>query len=719
MLLTVSDFKSRAAHSIFALVEDLQQITGRYGDAEAAAWEDSLGALIEVFSSSAFDPLHLYLSPKGHLSLEYQLPSSSSWADVVLLGAHREQASAVVIELKHWQLAGDQPGAVEGLIQHQGRSTLHPSDQVRGYTEYCRRFHSAVHARNAAVAGCVLFTNAKTCAPYQSVPNDQLAADYPCFAMGEPDVEGALPGWLGERITEPDGAFAKAFELGYYHQDRDFIRQVGQQIGQAEGPFELLDGQREAYGLVRSVVADTAVSAESGRKKVVIVKGPPGSGKSVVAAKTWASLAQDPELRQGNVVFTTTSACQNRNWEQLFEDVGSSPGGGGVVLKANAYFPITTVELGQLRKRLGKDWLRDISAWRDNLKKIGINRKGGFRMPDNQFFVSIVDEAHALINPEHMDSRGQFGFVVAAGPQAYHIIRASEISVFFMDPEQSFRERETTRIEDIEGWAEELGADVVEVVSLEGHQFRCAGSVEYVDWAGRLLSNAPAETVRETGFTPRTIEYRQVADADDQPAGMECQVFGNPIEMERALRERVQDELSARFVSSYARPWATKGVEPPHGLPPQQKDFCESFVVDGIDTVWSKVWNYVPRGTDYTAFIQARSGTAMAADALTEVGCPYVVRGFDFDYIGLLWHSDLVWRGDRWQVQLDHVHESGLSRHLSRARKENDPDGPEHMALVEKVVQGYRILLTRARRGIYFWFEDEETKERLTACLRS
>ena len=107
----------------------------------------------------------------------------------------------------------------------------------------------------------------------------------------------------------------------------------------------------------------------------------------------------------------------------------------------------------------------------------------------------------------------------------------------------------------------------------------------------------------------------------------------------------------------------------------------------------------------------------MAADPLSEVGCPYVVRGFDFDYVGLLWFSDLVWRGDRWQVQLDHIHESGLSRHLRRARKEGDPEGPEHLALVEKVVQGYRILLTRARKGVFLWFEDEETRERVNACM--
>lgn len=717
MLLTVGDFKSRVNHNLDDLVIDLQQVTGRYGDEESSAWQQSLRALDKVFSSSELDPLHLYLNPKGHLSLEYQLPASSSWADVVVLGAHHDSAAAVFIELKHWHLKGDKPGAVEGLVQHQGRKTLHPSDQVRGYTEYCRRFHSAVHDQDADVYGCVLFTNASNCDAYRVAPNDSLATQYPCFTMSAADKHELFPKYLSTRLSKPDPGFAKAFERGFYHQDRDFVRQVGEQIEKAEGPFELLDGQREALALVRGVVQEVVSSSGSGKKKVVIVKGPPGSGKSVVAAKTWAALARDPNLHEGNVVFTTTSACQNRNWEQIFADVARDSGGSGLVLKANNYFPITTHELGQIRKRLGKGWLKDIGAWRENLREIAVHRQGGFRIPSNHFFVSVVDEAHALINPEHTDSRGQFGFVVAAGPQAYHIIRASDISVFFLDPEQSFRERETTTVEDIEAWAQELGADVVEAVSLEGHQFRCAGSVEFVDWADRLLSNAPSEVVMETGFVPRPVITRQVADSSNFVRGMECQVFETPLEMESALCETLEDGKSARLVASYARPWATKGVEPPHGLPPKEKDFCEVIERFGAYQVWSKVWNYVPNASDYTAYIQARPGTAMAADPLCEVGCPYVVRGFEFDFVGLLWFSDLVWRGDEWRIQLEHIHESGLSRHLGRAKKERDTEGPEHLALLEKVIQGYRILLTRARRGVYLWFEDPETRERVSSCL--
>ena len=86
----------------------------------------------ETFQDPMFQPLHLYFGERGSLSLEYRLPASSSWCDMVLLGAHTGNPSAAIVELKHWDTRGDRPGPVEGLVERQGALWLHPSDQVRG-----------------------------------------------------------------------------------------------------------------------------------------------------------------------------------------------------------------------------------------------------------------------------------------------------------------------------------------------------------------------------------------------------------------------------------------------------------------------------------------------------------------------------------------------------------------------------------------------------------
>ena len=95
------------------------------------------------------------------------------------------------------------------------------------------------------------------------------------------------------------------------------------------------------------------------------------------------------------------------------------------------------------------------------------------------------------------------------------------------------------------------------------------------------------------------------------------------------------------------------------------------------------------------------------------------MRGFDFDYVGLLWFSDLKWRSDRWVVDVKHVHERGIGRRRKAARSERNIDGPAHQQLLRAVAEAYRIILTRPIKGLYIWCEDEETRDHLRLQVRA
>jgi hypothetical protein len=745
MLITIEEFRRRVAKNASDLITRLQEETGRYGSEEARAWENSFSKLSRAFQAPSFQPLHLFFSGRGNVALEYQMPAASSWADVVLLGRYETAPAAVIIELKDWTTAADRPGKAEGLIERGGRQELHPSDQVRGYTEYCRRFHSAIEGE-AKVHGCVLFTHQLYTHAYRSAPNDALTRGYPIFTTAKEDIGDRFPSFFKTRLVEPDEEFAKRFATGRYRQQRGFVAQIGAQILDPEStPFELLDNQRRAFALCKAVVEECFLTSakREPKKRVVIVEGPPGSGKSAIAARLWASVVTDDRLPEGDVVFTTTSQSQNSNWSAIFDQLAEE-GGQGLVRKATIFTPLTTHQLGRLRRQHGEAFLADASEWRANLqllRNLGVGFPDASR--DDQNLVTIVDEAHSLINPEYIAGRGQFGFVTGLGPQAYHIIRASQLTIFLLDPAQGYRERENTTVADIAAWSRELSAGEPEFISLEGAQFRCAGSAEYVSWVESVLAGHPVaeNQIHATAWRnppppdapanvidfPRSVAPSLARSAEDDPAyrvtnrrniwGFDFEIFDTPAQLECALRALASEGNSVRLLSSYSRGWKTRDATAPHDLPASMQDFCENYFEDGVQRLWSRVWNFVPRGgTDYTAFIRAAPGSRMAHDPLSEVGCPYAVRGFDYDYVGILWLDDLVWRGSRWQVNTASVHESGIMSLVNRARHEPSP-GSAYRELSIRVAQAYRILLTRPLKGAYLWIPDDETRSYVVASL--
>ncbi len=704
MLLEVASFRQRVKFDLDGLVDDLRSETRRSTPAEITAWRNSLPAFAEVLSHESLEPLHIQIGAPAQMAVEYRLPSSSSWVDAVLLGRAGDRPAAVIVELKDWNTAGDRPGPTEGLVLHGSREQLHPSDQVRGYVEYCRRFHSIVQEESADVSGCVFFTFASSARAYSEPPHRFLVNDYPVFTRNREDVTERFPAHLASKVLQPDAQFAKRFSEGIYRQERGFVRQVAKSIADpSSSPFVLLDEQRTGFEKCMKHVeralkpaktsAKTKISLD--RKSVIVIEGPPGSGKSVIAAHLWAKLAADERI-DGNVVLTTTSGSQRSNWEGLF-DAASVRGARGMVVGANQYNPGLSPTWVKAERASGRE--TTISDWRRNLKQFATQGRK-LRCSDDQFAVSIVDEAHGLIDPTVPGKEGvpPSGWSMHAGPQAWHVIRSSRVSVFLMDSEQSYRDNETTTKASIEGFAKEFGVDDVELVSLAGAQFRCGGSTEYMAWLDALLG---------LGSKPVSpTKWRK-----GHGGQFEFEIAGDPGELDAALRSRIAEGRTARLLASYARPWVTKTVSRPHQSPAQQKDFWIVYDRGGEAQTWSRIWNYAPE-QDYTLFVQSPPGSYMANDPLGEVGCPYVVRGFDFDYVGVLWLSDLVWRGDRWVADLAHIHESAWKKSRASARKEKG-SGRANDELVRRLQRGYRILLSRAIRGAHVWFEDAETRAKV------
>ena len=726
MIFTVNQFCNFVEQDLNGFIEELSSETNRsMNDVEKRNLSESYSQVSQMLAIAkkkrpAIGQVNITTT---NLLLEYKLPAASAWCDLVMIGKGYGQKHVIIIELKNWlKNNSDAPGIKEGLITHQGRQDLHPADQVKGYTEYCQRFHSAIQEENAKVSGCVYFTKDIDLTPYEAYPNAVLTEEYPLYNTLKAE---ALADYINDRIEESDESFAVRFINGYYKQDRNILRQVAKTFSTSDArPFVLLDEQRRGFNLVMNEVENNRRKA---KKLVFIVSGPPGCGKSAVAVNLWFESVLKFTMHEdiGNVVYVTTSASQHDNWTRIFADAAGRRAASHFVIKATSFTPGMTgatmvSKYLSIFKNISEKYVGRNSQGNETLKneyfedytKYLLEHREARNYKDNLHFMSVVDEAHALANPLAEGFSMAQGWCNQMGPQAYHIIRESQISVFFTDEAQSFRDQETTSINDIKHWANHLNAEVVEV-SLAAMQFRCAGSVDYVDWVSHMFDKNPLRNVDS---------WRQY---------FKVEMVESPFELDEHLQAHIDTgETSVRLLSSYSREWNSHGIL---NATHSNEDAHDFVLRDQDGRKWKKYWNHS------NDFVQAPSETKMSEDPLCEIGCPYVVRGFDYNYLGILWLNDIVWRNGKWMIDFKYAQETANKSTRSRALKEHkeylkslgvrnreirwveadNPRFPKTREFFHTIKQAYRILFTRAVKGVYLYIDDKETREYVRSLLNS
>ena len=96
-------------------------------------------------------------------------------------------------------------------------------------------------------------------------------------------------------------------------------------------------------------------------------------------------------------------------------------------------------------------------------------------------------------------------------------------------------------------------------------------------------------------------------------------------------------------------------------------------------------------------------------DSIDKVGCIYTAQGLGFEYVGFIWWDDLVWRTDHWEFNIGKVTQYDYQLRNSIANNASNQD---------LLLNIYRVMLTRAKKGLGIWFKDEETKQHFKeVCL--
>lgn len=408
---------------------------------EFRSWENSLEYMYKVLNDTA-------IPDNSGVAIEYNIPQTSKRVDFIISGYGKKQdPNVVIIELKQWdkvEVVEGQDALVETYTGGAMRKVVHPSYQAWSYAAMIYDYNQNVQMGNFILHPCAYMHNYRKSNPEKLEQNQyrEYVEDAPIFARGE---VSKLREFIKQSVkVGDDKQLLYDIDNGKIKPSKSLQNSIKSMI-EGNQEFIMLDEQKVVY----EEILKTALKCMSDHKKrTVIVKGGPGTGKTVVAINLLAKLTNEGLFAQ----YTSKNSAPR-----------------------NVY----------AKKLTGH-------------KKASINNmfKGSGSYVDaeeNIVDVLICDEAHRL-----NDKSGMFHNL--GENQIKEIINASLCSVFFIDESQRVTLSDIGTVSEIVKWADGLDSEVQEMELVS--QFRCDGSDGYLAWLDDVLE------IRETAnFDMKDIDY--------------------------------------------------------------------------------------------------------------------------------------------------------------------------------------------------------------------
>nr|WP_225591065.1 DUF2075 domain-containing protein [Pseudoxanthomonas sp. PXM03] len=411
------------------------QKMGRYAtDAEFKSWAASLREMSRVLR----DP---QIPDDIGVGVEFGIPQTAKRIDFILSGADDAGTPHVIIvELKQWSSAklSDRDGLI--VANRGGRAETegpHPSYQAWSYAALLNGFNEAVYESGTALQPCAYLHNYRD----DGIIRDARYAPYldkaPVFLKGEDELK-RLRDFIKKHVKKGDkGELLYKMENGRIRPSKMLADSLAKML-KGNQEFVLVDDQKVVY----ETCLARAEQASETRKQVVIVKGGPGTGKSVVAVNLLVALT-----KRGQVTKYVSKNAAPR-----------------AVYAKKLAGQVRRVEVGNM-----------------------FSGSGGFHDAEpNVFDTLVVDEAHRL-----NAKSGLYGNL--GENQVMELIRSAKCTIFFVDDDQIVTLADIGHTRELMHWANAAGA---EITTLElSSQFRCGGSDGYIAWLDNWLG------IRETANT--------------------------------------------------------------------------------------------------------------------------------------------------------------------------------------------------------------------------
>ncbi len=425
-----TDFLTSCEHDSIA-VEVEEKILSKLGRhtpaAEFRAFENSLNYMYKVLTDKE-------IPDNAGIAIEFNIPQTSKRVDFMISGYdEKDDPNVVIVELKQWGALKEVQGTdalVETVVGGGTHRVVHPSYQAWSYAQLIYDYNQEVQEREIKLNPCACLHNYIRHAgdPLDAAQYKDYLDEAPAYTKGQLED---LRAFIKKSVCKGDHEnLLYRIDNGKIHPSKSLQNAIGSML-KGNREFIMIDEQKVAY---EEILRLSMQCQKDMKKRTVIVKGGPGTGKTVIAVNLLAELTQRDQLVQ-------------------YVSKNSAP---------------RQVYLKKLKGQVKKSSV-------DNMfKGSGTYTESGC----NVAHTLLCDEAHRLNAKSGM-------FHNLGENQIKEIIHAAFCSVFFIDESQRVTMDDIGTVEEIEKWARSEGSEIT-YLELES-QFRCNGSDGYLAWLDDVL----------------------------------------------------------------------------------------------------------------------------------------------------------------------------------------------------------------------------------------
>lgn len=416
------------------IIEDIvrenvyNKLRKRVADNEYRSWKHSLQQMANVLRSDI-------IPTDAGIAIEYNIHQTNNRIDFIVSGQDETGIEhAVLIELKQWDIIQmtTKDAMVRTRFQHGFSDELHPSYQAWSYSSLLHGFSETVYTESIQLKPCAYLHNCVDLSVILNPFYSEYIEKAPVFCKED---KVRLRAFIASFIKYGDKRdLILRIEKGRIRPSKALADNINSML-KGNSEFILIDAQK----IVKEEAMAIATSSSPSKKKVLIVHGGPGTGKTVVAINLLAELSKNGLF----TAYVTRNSAPRKVYENKLT--------------------------GSIKKNAISNFFKGSGAFTE--------------IASNSYDALIVDEAHRLNEKSGM-------FKNLGENQIKEIINASKCSVFFLDEDQKVTIHDIGTEDEIRKWATFYNVEVntMELTS----QFRCGGSDGYLAWLDDILQ------IRET-----------------------------------------------------------------------------------------------------------------------------------------------------------------------------------------------------------------------------